>query len=696
MTARTPAPNPKRRRRWVRVALLVAAVGAAGLAIALLFARSALLRRARNEGVDVQQLRWNELEARTANRAIPGGLGRLHAIGVKARWSPAPLLVEVEHLDYQAPDARLKQKPGDAASSNPAGGIARDPRARTRKIPSWARDWLDAQDWDIKIKHGPSLELGPREGDKQSGPAPETNALALKDIHIKRRSGEIDLNAKLVLPDQVAAPLHCKPRAPLSWSSIHLECKAPEFFDAPIKLDIARQERHLDLKLTHGERSVKLVRDRKKNTWHLDAKQFPALWWKAATKAFSLPSLAMLRLQDNAQLNVRLDLDAPKAPDHTRRLSLHQFEVQGVELQDRYIGPESVRLPKIEASGTMQVALRQRKSSRGELDLRLGELDLKAAWEFTPTRHHLSLAAPEQPCMRWLETIPAAMRPELAGMTLKGQSAASIELSYDPQKRAAFDEDKPESKPGSVTLNFPLFETCEVLTEPTLLSQAPVQDSGYEHPWPKANPAKAPRLMGSKGKEFVSLNRMPWFSKAMTVTEDPNYWEHKGFDTEAMEKALWYNLAKLRVARGASTISQQCARMLWLGTQRNLTRKVQEMVLTWRLESTVSKRRILELYLNLIELGPSLYGGPDAARFYFDRSITQLNLKESLFLATLAPAPSRLSKTSESGKIPSAWNDNLRRQIERLRIRGWITSDQAQDAIIAPLRLKDRSEAKKP
>lgn len=668
------------RRKWGRIVLVTSACLVGTSAIALFFIRSALLRRIRNEGVEIQTLEWGELTARTANRAIPGGLGRLHAIGIKARWSPTPLHIEIEHLDYHPPENRLnKPIPGEQSRHSPRR-ITRDPRSRSRSVPGRLREWLDQQDWDIHVKHGPTLPIGPEE------------TVVIQDIHFKRRASVIDLNAQLLLPSKALASMHCTPRGDLSWDSLHLTCEAPKLFDSPFQIDLDRANGRTKMSLVQGEHSAILVRDRKKNTWSLKAKQFPASWWEAGTSLFSMPTLPFLKVQTSAQLDVDLDLGTPKGPRLNRDLTLRQLTMKGLALQQERIGPNLIELPRIQAQGELKVALRRRRSPKGELSLTLGELEMNAKWSFDANDHAIELNVPEQPCMRWLQTIPEAMRTALAGLTLEGQSAGTFKLNYDPKKRATFDENKPDTVPGTLSFDIPLFERCKVTSEPTLLRENPVKLSSYKHTWPNVGTELKPRTMGRKDRTFVSLNAMPLFSKAMTVTEDPKFREHKGFDTDAMKTAFWYNLAQLRVARGASTISQQTARMLWLGTHRNLTRKLQEMVLTWRLEATVDKRRILELYLNLIELGPAVHGGPDASRFYFGRSITALNLKESLFLATLAPAPHRKSVASQGGSISSRWNDNLLRQIERLRIRGWITSEEAQNAVIAPLGLKNRAK----
>lgn len=131
----------------------------------------------------------------------------------------------------------------------------------------------------------------------------------------------------------------------------------------------------------------------------------------------------------------------------------------------------------------------------------------------------------------------------------------------------------------------------------------------------------------------------PFLISAVIVSEDSTFFQHGGFDWYELKKALALNLQKARFARGASTLSQQLVRNVYLGPQKSLWRKLQEAVLTWKLESRLTKDKILELYLNVVEWGPNLYGIRQAAQHYFRKHPRALLPSESAFLTYLLPNP---------------------------------------------------------
>lgn len=139
--------------------------------------------------------------------------------------------------------------------------------------------------------------------------------------------------------------------------------------------------------------------------------------------------------------------------------------------------------------------------------------------------------------------------------------------------------------------------------------------------------------------EWVSLQRMPEsLLRAVLVAEDTRFYEHHGFDLEQIEKAWRANRTGGRL-RGASTISQQTAKNLYLDPSRNFLRKGREAILTGWLELWLPKDRILEAYLNVVELGPGVFGTGAAARVYFDRSPEKLSREQTALLAATLPAP---------------------------------------------------------
>jgi monofunctional biosynthetic peptidoglycan transglycosylase len=143
----------------------------------------------------------------------------------------------------------------------------------------------------------------------------------------------------------------------------------------------------------------------------------------------------------------------------------------------------------------------------------------------------------------------------------------------------------------------------------------------------------------------ISMN----LKRAVVAAEDSKFLTHEGFDWEGMEKAMEKNIKKGRIAAGGSTISQQLAKNLFLSASKNPFRKMQEAIITVMIEKLWSKRRILEVYLNVIEWGNGIYGAESAARRYFKSSAATLGPGEAAHLAAMIPNP-RWYETHTSGR----------------------------------------------
>jgi monofunctional biosynthetic peptidoglycan transglycosylase len=132
--------------------------------------------------------------------------------------------------------------------------------------------------------------------------------------------------------------------------------------------------------------------------------------------------------------------------------------------------------------------------------------------------------------------------------------------------------------------------------------------------------------------------------RAVVAAEDARFLDHEGFDWEMIQKAMTRNEKKGRVVAGASTISQQLAKNLFLSGERSWLRKGQEAIITWMLEDMLSKRRILELYLNLAEWGDGVFGAEAAARRHFGVSAAALSPEQAAWLAVILPSPRRYER----------------------------------------------------
>jgi monofunctional biosynthetic peptidoglycan transglycosylase len=149
-----------------------------------------------------------------------------------------------------------------------------------------------------------------------------------------------------------------------------------------------------------------------------------------------------------------------------------------------------------------------------------------------------------------------------------------------------------------------------------------------------------------KGKKFrmnqtwVPLSNIsPYLVKAVLIAEDDKFWSHEGFDYEAIQKAIEKDIKTKRFKFGGSTISQQLARNLYLSPAKNPLRKMREAIITWRMEKVLPKRRILELYLNLVEWGNGIFGVEAASRHYYGKPSSDLTPQEAARLATVLPNP---------------------------------------------------------
>ncbi len=137
-----------------------------------------------------------------------------------------------------------------------------------------------------------------------------------------------------------------------------------------------------------------------------------------------------------------------------------------------------------------------------------------------------------------------------------------------------------------------------------------------------------------RAQHWVPYSRIsPELRRAVLVAEDSAFWQHEGVDMEQVRESVEIDVRKMSFARGASTITQQLAKNLYLSPSKNPLRKISELAITRRLEAELSKRRILELYLNVIEWGDGIYGAEAAARYYFHEPASALSAEEAAMLA---------------------------------------------------------------
>jgi monofunctional glycosyltransferase len=182
-----------------------------------------------------------------------------------------------------------------------------------------------------------------------------------------------------------------------------------------------------------------------------------------------------------------------------------------------------------------------------------------------------------------------------------------------------------------------------------------------------------------RDQRWIAYSRIsPSLQRAVIVAEDSRFWEHAGIDVDEIEKSIEINWARGGFTRGASTITQQLAKNLYLSPSKNPVRKLRELLITRRLEAELSKKRILELYLNEIEWGDGIYGAEAAARRYFGTSASGLSPDQSALLAAAIINPRVLNPARPTQRLV------IRQKLIRSRMGGVSPPESTRPAALDP------------
>lgn len=482
---------------------------------------------------------------------------------------------------------------------------------------------------------------------------------------------------------------------------------------SPTRLDLALDE-------PGGGRATLLATRGASDRVELDADQLPIalldpLFELLERGSGSLePGAARVPAVGEARLRGHVELERQRSEGRVRmRVRFDAVELEGLVIEREALAPRPLAFGPLGIDG--ELTLVEGRESQAQLVLGHRGVALQLDANLDDERLDLGLALPETDCQALLDALPDGSAPVLAGSRLAGRMDAALDLHLDFAALArarttylgeeadprAFDREFEQGSfvaPGSLALAFPYLEQCRVERLGPAVDMAGLAGA-YRHAFVRADGRRERRVLAAGDPAYVPIAQIPELERAFVILEDWRFWDHDGFDREQIEKAFWYDLMAGRTQRGASTISQQTARTLWLGLapaepgspvsrrrpafDRSIARKLVEGLLTAELERSTDKRRILEVYLNVIELGPNVRGVAEAARYHFGKRPQELDLVEALHLASLAPAPVGYSRRFASGEIDEAWRDHLRLQIRRMRVRGMI-SDEVADRYLYP------------
>jgi hypothetical protein len=186
--------------------------------------------------------------------------------------------------------------------------------------------------------------------------------------------------------------------------------------------------------------------------------------------------------------------------------------------------------------------------------------------------------------------------------------------------------------------------------------------------------------VGENNPNFTPIKKLPRnLLQAVLFAEDYSFYSHKGFYEEAFHRSLVENLKAKQFVRGASTLSMQVVKNVFLGHNKLIVRKLEEILIVWLIENNqlTTKQRMFEVYLNIIEWGPNVYGITEASRYYFIKEPSALTLSECIFLAYIIPSPKKLRSNFDGMRPKIQYYDFFDDVLKRMKRRGIISSWEA-------------------
>lgn len=410
------------------------------------------------------------------------------------------------------------------------------------------------------------------------------------------------------------------------------------------------------------------------------------------------------------------------------------------------LDPDSgLSMPNLYTASTAEQKLISAETTRGSITVQQGELRIgtiqadvrpsfhglrsAAGWQRLPTRTAAKVLVPATSLQHILNTIPVSLLGELVHIEVDGTLAWDFTIEFPTSEVSRMWWTAETDINGFVLQHIPTHLNPFHLRN-AFLHRITDEQAGYErvirippmrrmnHEWfiendnlteeaalplLKRTPAPAAasvtrsqgifshRLFSGDGSRyhdssyiFAPLNTIsPYLVRAVVTAEDGEFFRHGGFNWRSVRTAIERNVRSREYAVGASTISMQLAKNLFLDHSRLMSRKLQETLLVVLMEqaAAIPKDRIIEIYLNIVEFGPGIYGVHDAAEYYFGKEPMELTPMESVWLASILPAPKRFHHYYDVGEISDAWLQRMNNILEIMLLRNRIDEETYSTAI---------------
>lgn len=336
--------------------------------------------------------------------------------------------------------------------------------------------------------------------------------------------------------------------------------------------------------------------------------------------------------------------------------------VDRLEYGNKHIASDRVIVGPIRSTANASI---EGKETRATLDITLGAVKARGHVEKKESGISVTMSVPDQECQDILDSAPNGMKDAIRMVEMSGK--IGFDLRVDMSK----------GLDPSVQLN--LRNACRVKKDP----QHDLKQlfGPFETHFPGNDGETVLYRTGPGTETWTKIDLMsPFMPMAVMATEDPGFRSHHGFSVKAIENSIAMDLKEKRFSRGASTISMQLAKNLWLNRQKSVSRKFQEAVLTMYLEQNLPKEKIMEAYLNVVEFAPGVYGIRNGARHWFETDPGHLNLPQSVILALQLPNP-KASPFGPDGRVRPAKMKVVRSVITGMKAAGMITEEEMREAL---------------
>lgn len=243
--------------------------------------------------------------------------------------------------------------------------------------------------------------------------------------------------------------------------------------------------------------------------------------------------------------------------------------------------------------------------------------------------YEMKVNAEEQDAQAIFDSFPLGLFESLEGMKVTGKLRYNLDFYLDT------------SMPDSVRFNSTLTPTNFKIVKWGKTDLQKINSDFVYTPYEYGKPMRD-IMIGPSNPNFTRLEDISFnFRNALLTSEDPSFFRHKGFVEESIRRSIAVNFKEKRFKRGGSTISMQLVKNVFLSRQKTLARKAEEILIVWLIENNrlISKQRMLEVYFNIIEMGPNVYGIGEASHYYFSKSPSELTVGEGIFLANIVPKP---------------------------------------------------------